>query len=182
MKILIINGSPHSNGDTNYILKKIKEKYPKETEFEQLILYKENIKPCMDCRYCWKNRGCAIHDKMDIIWKDDYDIVILASPIYMFNVTPPVFSLITRLNMLWCNNFFQKRNLKLREKRGILVLVGGGNDAPTHAIDMAKLTFNFLNAKFDLKNDYIYSLNTNDIAAKEDENVTKLINRVIGIN
>lgn len=180
MKILIINGSPHSNGDTTYILERIKANYPKETEFEELILYKDPIKPCIDCRYCWKNSGCSIRDRMDRVWKDDYDIVILASPVYMFNVTPPVFSFITRLNSLWCNQVFLHKEVKLRNKRGILVLTGGGSGKPTHALTMARLAFKFLNAQFDIKKDYIYSLNTNNIPAKRDQKLETLVAKVIG--
>ena len=38
-----------------------------------------------------ENEGCAIKDKMEIIFKDDYDVLIIASPIYMYNVTSATF-------------------------------------------------------------------------------------------
>ena len=53
MKTLTLNGSPHKDGDTAYIVSKIKEKL--EGEIEEIYLYDENIKPCTDCKYCWKH-------------------------------------------------------------------------------------------------------------------------------
>ena len=109
-KMLILNGSPHSNGNTAYIIEKLKERINNKIEICELNAYKSNIKPCIGCKYCWKNEGCSIiNDDMKIIWEDDYDIIVVASPVYMYNVTPPLFSIITRLNMKWCNKYFLKK-------------------------------------------------------------------------
>ena len=81
----------------------------------------------LDCRYCWENEGCCIHDRMDIIWKDDYDVLVLASPLYMSFVTPPLFSIISRLNVIWSNRYFLKTPGRLKPKKGILILTGGGD-------------------------------------------------------
>ena len=51
MKVLILNGSPRLNGDTVYILEKMKSKFPGNTEFSTLNTYQENIQPCNDCRF-----------------------------------------------------------------------------------------------------------------------------------
>ncbi|MFR7467285.1 MAG: hypothetical protein ACLUUR_00620 [Clostridia bacterium] len=56
-----------------------------------------------------------------------------------------------------------------------MVLTGGGSGEPKHALDTAKLIFKFLNSDFDSKKDYIYSLNTNNIPAKEDIQIKKKI-------
>ena len=39
MKVLILNGSPRSNGDTAYILEKVKGRFPRGTGFETLNAY-----------------------------------------------------------------------------------------------------------------------------------------------
>lgn len=179
-KVLIINGSPHKDGDTTYILNEIKKNI--NGDIEQIDAYFDNIKPCIDCRYCWKNEGCSIKDKMDIIYNDDYDTIIIASPIYMSNVTPPLFSIITRMNMLWCNKYFLNKVHNFKKKNGILVLTGGGNGGPEGAIKMAKKMFKYVNAEFDIDKNYIYSLKTNDILAKDDENLKELIEKVLQNN
>lgn len=177
MKTLIIVGSPHKNGDTAYLVNLIKEGI--SGEVDEIWTYFDKIRPCVDCRYCYKNKGCAIRDDMDKLYKDDYDNVIIASPVHMYNLTPPTFGLVTRLNCIWSNKHFLKIEDKYKEKQGFLVLVGGGSGEPKHALEMAKLTFKFLNAKFDINEDYAYSLNTDEVEAKDDEAVLAQINKII---
>lgn len=176
MKILILNGSPHKNGDTSYIINELKKKI--DGEIDEIFLYNAKISPCIDCRYCWKNKGCSIKDDMEKITSDNYDILIVASPVYMYNVTPPMFSLLTRLNYIWSNEYFIKQNYNFRNKRGILILTGGGSGKPKHALDTAKLIFKFLNANFNIEKDYIYSLNTNNIPEKNDINLKNMIEKI----
>ena len=179
MKVLVLNGSPHDNGDTTYIISKIKERFPIDTIFEEINAYKDNIKPCIDCRYCWKNIGCSMNDKMNLVLKDDYDVLIIASPIYISYVTPPLFSVFTRLNYIWSNKHFLNTTTSMRRKKGILILVGGGDGSPDNAIKISARTFKKLNADFDLEKNYIYSLNTNTIPAKEDKTILNQIDNAI---
>ena len=81
MKVLILNGSPRPEGDTAWVLERLKERFPRGTEFDILNTYEADIRPCDDCRYCWENEGCCVRDGMDIIRKDDWDVVVLASPL-----------------------------------------------------------------------------------------------------
>ncbi len=178
-KVLILNGSPHANGNTAYIIEQLKERLPKDVVIEELNLYQSNIKPCNDCRYCQKKEGCSIKDDMDIVWEDDYDLVVVASPVYMYNVTPPLFALVTRLNMKWCNKYFLKKEYNTKRKKGLLILTGGGSGKPDNAIDSAKIIFKILNTDFDINNDYIFSLNTNNLLAKKDSKVIPLLDKAI---
>ena len=164
MKVLIINGSPRSNGDTVYVLGSLKNKFPGGTVFEFLNAYESNIQPCNDCRYCWKNEGCSIRDEMDILWRDDYDVLILASPLYMSFVTPPLFSIISRLNAICSNQYFLK---------------GGGDGSPNPAISIAQTAFKFLNAQFDPALDYIRSLNTNNVSVQDDRDLVGQVGKTI---
>ena len=49
--------------------------------------YHCNIKPCVDCRFCWKNDGCAQKDGMQEVYADiqDCDNILIASPVYFPN-------------------------------------------------------------------------------------------------
>ena len=179
MKVLVLNGSPRPNGDTAYVLEALKNRFPRGTEFEALNAYEANIQPCNDCRYCWKNEGCSIRDRMDILLKDDCDILILASPLYMSFVTPPLFSIISRLNAIWSNSYFLKKPNTLKPKKGILILTGGGDGSPDPAISIAKTAFHFLNAHFDPDLDYIRSLSTNDIPVRDDPDLAGQIDTTI---
>lgn len=176
MKTLILNGSPHKNGDTSYIVNELKKKI--DGEIEEIFLYDAKLSPCIDCRYCWKNKGYSIKDDMQKINNDDYDLLIIASPVYFYNVTPPMFSLLTRLNYIWSNKHFLDITHTFKNKRGILVLTGGGGGEPKHALDTVNLIFKYLNAEFDSEKDYIYSLNTDNVSAKDDINVKKMIEKI----
>ncbi len=120
MKVLILNGSPRPDGDTVCILERVKSQFHGDTVFSALNAYGENIQPCNDCRYCWEKEGCCVRDKMDILLKDDYDVLIIASPLYMSFVTPPLFAVISRLNFIWSNHYFLKISKELKPKKGIL--------------------------------------------------------------
>ena len=178
MKVLILNGSPRPDGDTAQILRRLKDRFPRSTDVETIDAFEEGIRPCSDCRYCWENEGCCIRDGMDLIAKDDYDVVVLASPLYMSFVTPPLFSVISRLNAIWSNRYFGIRTEPLKPKKGILVLTGGGDGSPDPAIRIAKTAFRFLYARFDPETDLICSLNTNEVPVDRDPELAGQIEKV----
>lgn len=179
MKVLILNGSPRPDGDTAYILNMLKKRFPCNTAFETLNTFEADISPCSDCRYCWEHEGCCVRDRMDLLWKDDYDVLVLASPLYMSFVTPPLFSVISRLNAVWANRFFLKKPDTMRSKKGILVLTGGGDGSPAPAVGIAKTAFRFLNASFNPDTDYIYSLNTNSVPVREDPEIISRVENAV---
>lgn len=179
MKVLVLNGSPRPNGDTACVLEALKNRFPRGTEFDVLNAYEADIQPCNDCRYCWENEGCSIKDNMNNLWKDDCDVLVLASPLYMSFVTPPLFSIITRLNAIWSNSYFLKKPNTLKPKKGILILIGGGDGCPDPAINIAKTAFHFLNVHFDPDLDCIRSLNTNNIPVRDDPGLAGQIDTAI---
>ena len=179
MKVLILNGSPRPEGDTAWVLERLKERFPRGTEFEVLNTYEADIRPCDDCRYCWENEGCSIRDGMDVLWRDDCDVLVLASPLYMSFVTPPLFSVISRLNAVWSNRTFLKRPERMKPKKGLLVLTGGGDGSPGPAVGIAKTAFRFLNARFDPELDCIRSLSTNRLPVWEDPAVAGQIDTAV---
>ncbi len=130
-------------------------------------------------RYCWEKEGCCIRDETDILWKDEYDVLIIASPLYMSFVTPPLFSVISRLNYIWSNHYFLKIPGRLKQKKGILILAGGGDGSPDPAINIAKAAFRFLNTEFDPTLDCISSLNTNTVSVQDDSNLAGQIDIAI---
>ena len=179
MKVLVLNGSPRRDGDTVYIINKLIKQFPHNAEFTTLNAFDLNIRPCDDCRYCWKHGGCCIKDQMSILLEDSYDILVLASPLYMSFITPPLFSIISRLNVIWANHCFLNTPNTLKAKKGILILTGGGDGSPNPAISIVKTAFHFLNADFDPASDYIHSLKTNTVPVRDDPDVNRQIENTI---
>jgi len=87
MKTLILNGSSRINGDTANLIDKLVSVL--HGEYKIIDAYRCNVAACMDCRYCWENRGCAIQDEMQDIYKyiEECDNIVIASPIYFSELT-----------------------------------------------------------------------------------------------
>jgi multimeric flavodoxin WrbA len=89
MKILAINGSPHTQGNTAYALSYARQKFKAQGCETQLIQLSElEISPCGGCFACI-GKDCLHKDDMHIVedamrW---CDALVLGSPVYMGMVT-----------------------------------------------------------------------------------------------
>jgi len=93
MKIIIINGSPRTNGATGQILLKIKENLEEidsDVEIDYVDLAKMNLKFCKGCASCYNTGNCYINDDgLEELSQqlNDCDGVIFGSPNYATNVS-----------------------------------------------------------------------------------------------
>lgn len=166
MKTLVINGSPRKNGDTAALVNALREALAGEVG--ELSAFYGNVSPCIDCRACNEQPGCAIHDGMDAVYADDFDVVVVASPLYMSNLTGPLMNVASRLQVYYAARRFLKAPVALRKKTGILMLAGGGDGTPDDAVRLAKWIFRLLNADFSEEN-LVLSMNTDAVPAARDE-------------
>ena len=97
MKTLIINGSPRVNGDTVRLINIFKEKI--NGEYMTVDAYRCKASPCIDCRFCWENSGCAIDDELQQIYAyiQECDNILIASPIYFSELTGKLLDVGSRL-------------------------------------------------------------------------------------
>ena len=138
-KTLIFNGSPRKNGDTKSLLNILIDKLEGETKV--VDCYYENISPCIDCRYCHKNKGCCIKDNMQEIYKyiEECDSIVIASPVYFSEVTGKLLDVMSRLQCYFTASRFLKDPIYIKPKKGGVILVGGGEGAPDKALSTAKM-------------------------------------------
>lgn len=167
MKTLIFNGSPRSNGDTENLLKIVKENIV--GEYKVVNAYRCNISACVDCRYCWENPGCAIQDEMQEVYDyiQDCDNILIASPIYFSELTGKMLDVGSRLQTFFCTKFFRKEVPILKEKRGAVVLIGGGDGRVEKAYETACTLLHHMNSRN--IHPMVSSHNTNERPAIEDE-------------
>lgn len=92
MKILLINGSPHSNGCTNRALIEIKNTLEREGVDSEILHVPADVTGCRACGACRKGKnGCAFghNDGVNeaIFKMKECDGVILGSPVYYSNAS-----------------------------------------------------------------------------------------------
>ena len=91
MKILAFNGSPRmKRGNTELILSPFLEGAKEEgAEIDLVYLRTKNIRPCVGCFSCWfKTPGvCSLNDDIHELREKllAADVVIFATPVYMFS-------------------------------------------------------------------------------------------------
>lgn len=172
MKTLIFNGSPRKNGDTSQLLQKFCAGL--DGEYRIVRAYDGDIKPCVDCRYCWEHPGCAIRDGMTEIydWIADCDNIVIASPVYFSTLTGPLLSVLSRVQTLFCSRFFRGEPRK-GGKRGAVIVVGGGDGSPDGAVKTARMLLRQMGADEILP--VISFHDTNHHPAAEDEETCRQV-------
>jgi len=101
LKVLAISGSPRPQGNTCHLLQealKVLEQQGLETEY--LSLHDKNVKPCIACMKCAKdkNRCSQEDDDFHAIFEamTQADGIIVGSPVYFGSATPNLMALLDR--------------------------------------------------------------------------------------
>lgn len=166
MKTLIINGSPRPGGNTAALIAALRSRL--EGEVTELSAFRSDIAPCVDCRSCWTTAKCAVRDEMQIIYDDDFDNVVLASPVYYGTLPGQVLSLMSRLQPWHAAKFFLNNPLRLREKRAAVILTAGGKGNADMAFHHIRALFRMLNAR-GYEDHWVCSSRTDTIPAQQDK-------------
>ncbi len=175
-KTLIINGSPRTNGNTRFMIDLLSKKIIGKNNV--VDAYYLNISPCVDCRRCRITEGCAIKDGMTEIYDciNGCDNIIIASPVYFGELTPPILSIGSRLQTYYCSSHFLHKEQILNHKKGGIILTGGGNGSGDNAVKTAGILLKQMGVK--TVYNPVFSLNTDKAPSSEDEeaitNVCKL--------
>ncbi len=101
MKVLLLNGSPHAEGNTFLALKEISHTLQKEKiETEIVQLGVQPLRGCIACGKC-KETGCCIFadEPYKTLWKklDEADGFIVGSPVYFAGPNGTLCALLDRL-------------------------------------------------------------------------------------
>ena len=101
MKIVVLNGSPRKGGNTEIMAQAFAEAARKhQNEVSILNVASMNIRGCLGCKYCWAHKGeCVQKDDMGKVFAAlaDADMLVFASPIYWFDITAQMKTVIDRL-------------------------------------------------------------------------------------
>ena len=99
-KVILLNGSPRKNSNTNAVLKECAKSIEKEgIDTEIISLRRLNIKSCIACNKCVETGNCVLNDGLDeIIDKiKEADGFIPAAPVYFGTARGDIMSALQRI-------------------------------------------------------------------------------------
>ena len=170
MNILALVGSPRLGGNTDFLVDQVLEEAAKlGAKAEKIILSRYKVAPCLGHDDCGSFESCVQND--DTSWILDRfceaDGVILATPVYYFNVSAQLKAFMDR------NHFLYKHNRKSKAKSvGIIVVAESqGIEDTVHTLKR------YINASFNVPKDRILEFHGYAYALGEAKNNPLLLER-----
>jgi len=129
MFVLGLQGSPRKKGNTDILLAEFMDTAKQiGAETHVIKVYDHTISPCIECSVCEKKGLCSIQDEMSL---EIYpllrraDLVVLASPIFFYNVTAPLKALIDRTQTFWSRKYrLDMDDPRRKIRKGFLLAIG----------------------------------------------------------
>lgn len=100
MKVLMINGSPHAQGNTALALREMEKIFIENgIEVETIQVGNRDIRGCVACGYCFKNGKCVVDDIVNEIAAKfaECDGLVLGSPVYYASANSTLTACLDRL-------------------------------------------------------------------------------------
>lgn len=170
MKTLIFNGSPRKKGETAFMIEAIRKEL--EGEVRVVNAYTADVKPCVDCRWCFENKGCAIQDEMQEIYDyiEECDHVIIASPVYFEEITGQLLSLFSRIQTYFSARYIRKEEPVPKKKTGGVLLTAGSIGPREKAESTAEMLLRQLSCT---SLGTVYAARTDKVPVREREDILK---------
>jgi len=130
MKVVLLQGSPRKKGNTASLAESLLKGMMNDPELkvERIFLHDMKILPCRGCNKCHKvlEPACVIKDDMSEIYPKilDADILIMASPVYWWNISAQLKLAIDRMNAL----LYGEDYTNFKGKKIVLVATYEGED------------------------------------------------------
>lgn len=100
LKVLLLNGSPRTNGNIAVALHEMEEVFEKEgVEYETVQIGKMDIRGCLACNSCGRTGKCVIDDVVNELGKkfEEADGLVVGSPVYYGSANGTLMSALQRL-------------------------------------------------------------------------------------
>lgn len=100
MKVLMINGSPHQNGNTYIALREMEKVFQQEgVETEILHIGNRDIRGCISCGKCAETGKCVFNDIVNEAAPkfEACDGLVVGSPVYYASANATLVAFLTRL-------------------------------------------------------------------------------------
>lgn len=183
MRITVINGSPRKNGNTSELVKDFVRSLDGKADVEIIHIFDMEIKGCTNCGACQKailEAHCTIKDDMSKLYPKflNSDMVVLASPIYMWQFTPCTIAFLNRLHCL-CHSSDFSFNAMEGKKMAILTTMGDEEEVADFAVDGLKDFCEYF--KIDYKGDLRipFAEKENIASGKYDESIQRFVEGIL---
>lgn len=100
MKVLMINGSPHANGNTSVALKELEKTFTAEgVEVETIHIGMQTIRGCIACYKCAEKGKCVFDDAVNKAAGKlaECDGLVIATPVYYASANATLVAFLQRL-------------------------------------------------------------------------------------
>lgn len=171
MKVVIIHGQSHK-GSTYHIAQMLAEKIGGDTS--EFFLPRDFSDYCMGCTQCFMKSEtlCPHYEKLNVITRaiDEADVIILASPVYVYHATGAMKSFLDHYGYRWMVH----RPLEaMFKKQGVCISTAAGAGMKSTNKDMADSLFFWGVAKRYSYGVAIAAVNWNGISEKKRKAIDK---------
>lgn len=164
-RTLIINGSPRPHGNTVTLINEMKKTL--EGEVIEISAFRNKIHSCVDCRSCATTAKCVVRDDMDIIYADDFDNVVIATPVWFGTMPGPMLEILSRFQPQHAAMFFLDIPRGISPKKAGLILTAGSKKNEMNSLHHIRCLFSMLNAR-GYQGYEVITNNTDEVPASED--------------
>ena len=149
-KLLIINGSPRSNGVCAELIKQVRPFFL-DCDIRQYDVFALAPAPCCDCKYCEYHDGCSNHD-LDIFFEDfeDSDYIAFFTPVYNNFFPAPLKAVLDRFQRYFSARFKRGANPPVEKPKRVGAVICAGSNAKTasdYMFNTLKQSFHILNGE-----------------------------------
>lgn len=168
-KVLIFGGSPRKNGETAYMIKKLQEELGEGFDYKTVNAYQADIRPCVDCRWCFDHPGCAIKDEWKEIlsYIEECDHIVIASPVYFEEITGMLLAMLSRLQTYFSARYIRREEPVPKRKTGGVLLAAGSIGPREKAESTAQMLLRQMSCE-SLKTVYINRTDKVPVRERED--------------
>ena len=136
MKMMIVNGSPRAEGNTSELVRQFLKNVGNRADVEEVRIFGMDISGCRNCGACQKatlGTHCAVKDDMTGLYQKflSSDVIVFASPIYMWQFTPCTLAFLNRLHCLFRSD--HSYNAMEGKKIALLVTLGAEEEVADYA-------------------------------------------------
>ncbi len=128
MNIIVFSGSPRKGGNTDLLADAfVAGATSQRANVEKIRLIELKYSPCIECGGCDETGKCILKDDLTEIYPkiESADVVVLASPMFFYNITANSQALVERSQAFWVRQYVLKQGeIGGKRRQGIFLSAG----------------------------------------------------------